>query len=96
MSYQPMMEFSNQPPVGNALRFATEEEAMASAENLFSRWTVPTGYHAKQSDDPVNYRWDADQGLVPFTVPDEIEEIENALDDLPDGRGLKIEDLDTA
>ena len=56
MSYRPMMEFSTEEPVGNSLRFATHDEAMASASDLFTRWTVPTGFHVVKSDDPVNYR----------------------------------------
>jgi hypothetical protein len=43
---------------GNGLRFATEEEARASACDLFSRWTLCEDYRADQSDDEVNYVWD--------------------------------------
>jgi hypothetical protein len=42
---------------GNALRFATQEEAAANAKDLFYRWTVPNDYRAVYSDDPVNYQW---------------------------------------
>jgi hypothetical protein len=40
---------------GNAVRFATEEEANAGGSELLSRWFVPTGYRVVSSDDPVNY-----------------------------------------
>ena len=48
----------------NAQRFATKEEAMASASDRFSRWTAPVAYDAHESTDPVNYRWDALEGDV--------------------------------
>lgn len=38
----------------NAQRFATEAEARQSANERFSRWTVPTDYRATESPDPVN------------------------------------------
>jgi hypothetical protein len=41
---------------GNALRFATQEEAEASAANLAMRWTLVRDYRAVECDDPVNYR----------------------------------------
>jgi hypothetical protein len=41
----------------NALRFATEQEAYASARDLFYRWTLAVNFRAAQSDDPVNYRY---------------------------------------
>jgi hypothetical protein len=42
---------------GNALRFATEEEALANVKNLASRWFAVRDYRASPSDDPVNYAW---------------------------------------
>jgi len=62
MSYKTMMEFKNDAPATNALRFGTEEEALAHGRELFSRWTVPIGYHAEVSDDPVTHRFDFDLG----------------------------------
>ncbi len=56
MSYRPMMIISETETKGNALRFATENEAMESALDLFSRWTVCMSYTVEESDDPVNYR----------------------------------------
>lgn len=49
---------------GNALRFATQEEAMANARDLHGRWMATIDYAAQTSDDPPNYRWDAEKGLV--------------------------------
>ena len=42
----------------NALRFATEAEALASVRELMSRWYVPDDGRATESSDPVNYKFD--------------------------------------
>jgi hypothetical protein len=57
MSYRPMV-YVGGGWAGNALRFATEEEARASACDLYSRWTLCEDYRADPSDDEVNYVWD--------------------------------------
>jgi len=44
---------------GNALRFATREEALASVNDLAWRWTAVRDTRVVESPDPVNYRWDA-------------------------------------
>jgi hypothetical protein len=41
---------------GNALRFATEEEAKAYVLDLSMRWTRVTDTRAIEVDEPVNYR----------------------------------------
>lgn len=46
----------------NALRFATKQEAEASVNELLSRWFVPSGGRATESEEPVNYRFDFSQG----------------------------------
>lgn len=52
--------------VGNALRFATREEAQANADNLAQRWFLVTATRVVESEDPVNYQWlDAGNVLVP-------------------------------
>jgi hypothetical protein len=43
---------------GNALRFATKEEAEESGNELLSRWFVPVDSRAVQSEDEVNYKFD--------------------------------------
>lgn len=50
---------------GNALRFATREEAEKNVRNLKDRWFAVSDTRVVESDDPVNYRWDDDLGLVP-------------------------------
>ena len=42
---------------GNALRFATREEAQANVDNLAARWFAVRERRVVESSDPVNYRW---------------------------------------
>ncbi len=58
MSYKPMFKFADGSTVGNAQRFATEQEAIDSAQERFMGWTMPTDYFAEESSDPVNYRFE--------------------------------------
>lgn len=41
----------------NAVRFKTEEEAMAYALDLQDRWTAVREIRVSKSDDPVNGTW---------------------------------------
>lgn len=43
--------------VGNALRFATKEEAEANVANLKARWMMVVDTRVVECEDPVNYRW---------------------------------------
>ncbi len=45
---------------GNGLRFATAEEAELYARDLASRWMLVTATRIVESDDPANYRFNAD------------------------------------
>ena len=67
MSYRPMVEVSRSW-AGNGVRFATEEEALSSARDLMSRWTLVTNYGCEYSDDPVNCAWDQTRGNVHLEV----------------------------
>jgi hypothetical protein len=42
---------------GNALRFATREEAEANVLDLAMRWTLVRDTRVVESDEPVNYTW---------------------------------------
>jgi hypothetical protein len=42
---------------GNALRFATREEAEANVQDLMMRWFAVQETRVVESDDPVNYRY---------------------------------------
>jgi hypothetical protein len=67
MSYRPMVQVGREW-AGNGVRFATEEEAMASARDLMSRWTLVENYGSEYSDDPVNCAWDQTRGNVHLEV----------------------------
>lgn len=43
---------------GNALVFATKEEAEAYAQDLFMRWTAVREKRVVETEVAVNYRWD--------------------------------------
>lgn len=54
---------------GNGLRFATKAEALASAQELLTRWLLPTDARAAASADPVNYHMpDTDQPRTIFEL----------------------------
>jgi hypothetical protein len=53
----------------NGCRFATRGEAEAAGTELLSRWFVPTGSRAAESDEPVNYRGFPDN---PYRRPEPI------------------------
>lgn len=42
---------------GNALVFATRDEALENARELMGRWMLVTDYRAGESTDAVNYKW---------------------------------------
>ena len=42
---------------GNALRFATREEAEANVQDLMMRWFAVRETRVVESGDPVNYRY---------------------------------------
>lgn len=67
MSYRPMVQVSGKW-AGNGVRFATEEEALASARDLMYRWTLVENYGAEYSEDPVNCAWDQSRGNVHLEV----------------------------
>lgn len=56
----------------NSLVFATQAEALASARNLYHRWTLCTDYSTEETSDPVNYELDLIRGVctpLPTGVP---------------------------
>lgn len=65
MSFKPEVQTAGDGDTwsGNALRFATYDEAYANARDLAGRWMMVTAYRAVESSDPVNYRWDPEKGL---------------------------------
>jgi hypothetical protein len=67
MSYRPMFLVSGKW-AGNALRFATQEEAAQSAVELMGRWFLPEDYRVDESPDAVNYGFDPERGNVRLEV----------------------------
>lgn len=55
MSFKPQVFVDNEW-AGNALAFATKDEAELSAKDLYSRWMLCKDYRAVESDEPVNYK----------------------------------------
>jgi hypothetical protein len=50
--------------VGNALRFATHDEALAYVMDLQRRWLLVREVRVIQALDPVTHEWDREFGLV--------------------------------
>ena len=64
MSWKPEVIADNSGKwCGNALRFATKEEAEANVKNLMWKWLAVRDTRVVESDDPVNYRWIDGKGL---------------------------------
>lgn len=62
MSFKPEVIADNSGKwATNSLRFATAEEALASANELASRWFAVRDTRASESDDEITHRWDAEQ-----------------------------------
>ena len=58
MSWKPEVIADNSGKwCGNALRFATKEEAEANVRDLSYRWLMVRDTRVVESDEPVNYRW---------------------------------------
>jgi len=55
-SFKPVFLFNNgSERSSNNQRFATYEEAEASAQARFMVWTMPEGYDVEETHEPVNY-----------------------------------------
>jgi hypothetical protein len=64
MSFKPEVQADSSGEwAGNALRFATREEAEANVQDLKRRWWLVTATRVVESPDAVNYAW-ADGKLV--------------------------------
>lgn len=68
MSYAPEVQTDSTGKwYGNALRFATKEEAEKNVGVLMWNWAQVRDTRVIETDDPVNYKWDNDEGLVRLT-----------------------------
>jgi len=63
-SWKPEVQVINEPDTwhGNALRFATREEALAYVSDLMMRWMLVSETRVVVSDDKPNYTWSDDLG----------------------------------
>jgi hypothetical protein len=58
MSFKPeVIADSSGKWCGNALAFATKEEAQANVHDLMGRWMAVREVRVVESDEPVNYAW---------------------------------------
>jgi hypothetical protein len=65
MNWKPAFSFRGQDHLStNGEVYATEKEALASAEQRFMVWTMPTAYSAVPTEDPVNGTWVEGEGRV--------------------------------
>lgn len=67
MSFRPMVLVGREW-AGNGVRFATREEAEASACDLARRWTLVLDWRADEAEEPVNCAWDHARGNVHLEV----------------------------
>lgn len=57
-SWKPMVRTGRDPKFcGNALAFATHEEARQNAADLADRWHLVVEYRAEESTDPVTHTY---------------------------------------
>lgn len=58
MNYRPMVKvYGSDKFCGNALVFATYEEAYGNAVDLMNRWMAVEDVSVEETDLPVNYRY---------------------------------------
>lgn len=77
MSFKPEVIADNSGQwSGNALRFATCEEAEANVRNLMMRWFAVRETRVVESDDPVNYRWEEGR-LVEIATEKAVNPVDN-------------------
>jgi hypothetical protein len=63
---------------GNALRFATREEAEANVRDLEMRWFAVRDTRVVESDDPVNYRY-VDGKLIEVATEQAVKPVDDRL-----------------
>jgi len=66
-SYKPEVKTSRDDWTGNALRFATEQEALDNVRDLMMRWFAVTDTRVVPSEDQPNYTY-IDGKLEAITV----------------------------
>jgi hypothetical protein len=54
----------------NKVFFATHAEADRAGNNKFFNWTQCDEYRVVESDQPVNYRWSPEEGMIHIATSD--------------------------
>jgi len=58
MSFKPQVTTGSDPKFyGNALAFATFDEAYQNAKDLSNRWMLVTDFRAIESDEPISHTY---------------------------------------
>ena len=79
MSFKPeVVADSSGKFYGNALRFATREEAEANVKDLMMRWFAVRETRVVESDDPVNYRY-VDGNLIEVATEQALQPVDDRL-----------------
>jgi hypothetical protein len=79
MSFKPeVIADSSGKFYGNALRFATREEAEANVRDLMMRWFAVTDTRVVESDDPVNYRY-VDGTLIEIATEQAVKPVDDLI-----------------
>ena len=63
---------------GNALRFATREEAEANVRDLMMRWFAVRETRVLESNDPVNYRY-VDHTLIEIATEKAVKPVDDRI-----------------
>lgn len=63
-------------PCTNGEVYATKEEALASAEQRFQVWTMPSDFTAVETDEPINGVWNngriTPNSLIAHRAPEQV------------------------
>ena len=79
MSFKPeVIADSSGKFCGNALRFATREEAEANVKDLERRWIRVRQTRVVESDDPVNYRY-VDGKLIEIATEQAVKPVDDRI-----------------
>ena len=79
MSFKPeVIADSSGQWCGNALRFATREEAEANVRDLMMRWFAVRETRVLESNDPVNYRY-VDHTLIEIATEKAVKPVDDRI-----------------
>ena len=71
MSFTTEFKVFNDPKFyPNGIAFATKNEANAYGSYKLGTWMMSDAYQVVESTEPVNYRWDSEEGLMDVGTED--------------------------